>query len=460
VDFPFLDRRQELARLTNALSSPAGAFVCVYGRRRLGKSRLIQRALRGHRYAYYVGDDRDSALQRTALAREIGRILPGFESVRYPDWEPLLERWWKDAPANAVLAIDELPAIVATSPELPSLLQKFIDQRSQRRHVVLCGSSQRMMQGLVLDATAPLYGRAREILKLEPLAPYWLGRALKSNNAADIVERYCTWGGVPRYWELARDYASHWKAIQALVLDPLGVLHEEPARLLLDDVRDAARSASVLALIGQGCHRLSEIAGRLGLPATQLSRPLARLVDLGLVIRELPYGTSLRDTKRTLYRIADALLEFSYTFVEPNRSRLAAGQIAQVRAEVERQWPQLLGQRWEALVRSHLAGIRVLGGRWNAASRFWGRDARGAPLELDIVADAADGSGRVLVGEAKVTCRSTEVAGRLAELERKAAACPALVGKQIEPTLWILRIAGLGRVHRIFSAKELLSSRR
>lgn len=459
MDLPFLDRELEIRRIRRALADPAGALVCVYGRRRLGKSRLVQRALEGRPAVYYVGDDRDAAVQRVALAREIERLIPGFAAVAYPDWEALLDRWWRDAPTKAVLAIDELPAVVATAPELPSLFQKFLDARPPRgRRVVLCGSAQRMMQGLALDATAPLYGRAREILHLGPLPPAYLGRALRSRNAADVVERYCLWGGVPRYWELALDYKSHFAAVEDLVLDPLGVLHDEPARLLLDDVRDPARVASILALIGQGSHRLSEIAGRLAVPATQLSRPLARLVELGLILRETPFGISPRDSKRSLYRIADPLLDFCYTFVDPNRSRLGARQVRDVRREVERRWPQFLGRRWEHLVRERVAIAPVLGTRWKPAARWWGPGTGGAPLEIDIVAEAADDPEHVLVGEAKLAMRSSEVPSQLASLERRAAACPALTGKRVEPVLWVLRgDRRLARRPRVLLARDVVT---
>jgi AAA+ ATPase superfamily predicted ATPase len=459
VQLPFLDREQELKRIARALADPKGALVCVYGRRRLGKSRLVRRAIQGRRAVYYVGDDRDAAVQRAALAREMARLVPRFESVAYSDWETLLERWWHDAPPQAVLAIDELPSVVATAPELPSLFQKLLDRGQPRgRHLVLCGSSQSMMQGLVLDATGPLYGRAREILRLGPLSPAYLGRALRSKNAADVVERYCVWGGVPRYWELALDYKDLFSAVEELVLDPLGVLHDEPARLLRDDVRDPARAASILSLIGQGSHRLSEIAGRLGVPAPQLSRPMARLVDLGLIVRETPFGTSARDSKRSLYRIADPLLDFCYTFVDPNRSRLGARQIREVRREIEKRWPPFLGLRWEQLARDRVAAGPVLGTRWKPAARWWGPGAHGAPLEIDIVAEAANDPERILVGEAKLACKPGEVSSRLASLKQKAAACPALAGRQIEPVLWILcGDRGLARQARVLLAQDVVN---
>ena len=154
------------------------------------------------------------------------------------------------------------------------------------------------------------------------------------------------WGGVPRNWELAADYDSTGEAVAALILDRNGVLHGEPLRILLDDMGSPVQSNSLLALIGAGCHRLSEIGSRVGQPATNLSRPLSRLIDLGYVRRELPFGESTRSTKRSLYRLDDPFLLFWYRFVVPNRSRIA-----------------------------------LHGMRWNPASRWWGKGTDGVPLE-------------------------------------------------------------------------------
>ncbi|HMG24323.1 MAG TPA: ATP-binding protein, partial [Kofleriaceae bacterium] len=268
MSLPFVDRHAELARLRRALTAKASALVCVYGRRRVGKSRLVAEVLDGLPAVYYLADERDEHLQRRSLAREIERLVPGFGRVEYPDWDALLDRWSEAAPAGTVLAIDELPYLVAAAPALPSILQRRIDRGVGRQHWLLCGSSQRMMHGVVLDAAAPLYGRAREVVKVEPLAFPYLADALRIRRAEDAVEAFATWGGVPRYWELAAGAASLPDAQRDLVLDPLGILHAEPHRLLLDELKETTQAHSILALIGQGCHRSSEIAGRLGRPAT------------------------------------------------------------------------------------------------------------------------------------------------------------------------------------------------
>ena len=229
-----------------------------------------------------------------------------------------------------------------------------------------------MMQGLCLDAAAPLYGRAPEIIKVEPLDPTWIRKALPGRTEGELLEAYAVWGRVPRYWELARDSNSTSEAIRRHVLDPLGVLSNEPSRLLLDDMQEIAQASSILSLIGEGCHRISEIAGRIGKPATSLSRPLARLVDLGLVAREVPFGGPESGSKRSLYRISDPFLRFWFRFVLPHRSLAAARSWPALERDLRSFLPGHLGQVWEDLSRASVSRLEIGGSRWRPASRWWG----------------------------------------------------------------------------------------
>ena len=156
------------------------------------------------------------------------------------------------------------------------------------------------------------------------MPPPALHEALHLDPEESVVA-YSIWGGVPRNWELAADYDSTGEAVAALILDRNGVLHGEPLRILLDDMGSPVQSNSLLALIGAGCHRLSEIGSRVGQPATNLSRPLSRLIDLGYVRRELPFGESTRSTKRSLYRLDDPFLLFWYRFAVDGRPRQRSG---------------------------------------------------------------------------------------------------------------------------------------
>ncbi|MFZ1986940.1 MAG: ATP-binding protein [Desulfatitalea sp.] len=420
----FLDRENERLRLAKAFSSAEGTFCCLYGRRRCGKSRLLQESLPKRRSVYFMADEREPNIQRSALAATIARYLPGFDAVRYPDWDSLFARWWREAPMGTVLALDEFPYLVKSSPELPSVLQRWVDEnRSRPIHLIIAGSSQRMMMGLVLDANAPLYGRAREIIPVRPLGAGWIGNALQLNREVDLLDAYAFWGGVPRYWELANDSGGGWESIRRLVLDPLGVLHNEPNRLLLDDLKETTQAASILALIGQGCHRISEIGARLGKPATSLARPIQRLIELGLVRREQPFGASHMAGKKTLYRLDDPFLGFWFRYVEPNRSRLESGAVASVLKEIQQDFSLHRGQIWEALVRQSIPLLQIEGKEWMPAHRWWGAGTDKIQLEIDLLSESTDRQW-LLIGEVKSAMSAKDQKREEAGLQCKAGKLP------------------------------------
>ena len=109
----FLDRTEELTRLRRFLSLKEGALACLYGRRRIGKSRLLEELLKGCDYVIsHVADKSEAALQRARLAKDISSVLPGFDDVQYADWGVLLDRWQRDAPAGSVLIMaDDVKAM-------------------------------------------------------------------------------------------------------------------------------------------------------------------------------------------------------------------------------------------------------------------------------------------------------------------------------------------------------------
>ena len=396
----FLNRHDELARLRRVTMSAEGGLVVVYGRRRIGKTRLLLEWSREAGGLYTVADQSASEIQRRYFAEAVATRLPGFADVEYRDWPGLLARLARDAAAvgwRGPVIFDELPYLVGAAPELPSVLQRWLDHdaKQSRLVVAVAGSSQRMMQGLVLAPDAPLYGRAKELLDLHAIDAAYLGQAFGERSAARLVDLYTAWGGVPRYWELAREVARDvFTQIDQLVLDPLGPLHREPDRLLLEELPPALETRPLLDAIGAGAHRVSEIAARMARPATSLSRPLARLVSMGLVRREIPFGESEKAGKRSLYKIDDPFFRLWFRVVAPHRGALAAGSPSIRRDLLERHWPALAAQAWEELCRARLVG--VAGESWDPGSRWW----RGNEREWDVVSRTRDGR-KLLLGEAR-----------------------------------------------------------
>jgi len=399
----FIDRQNELERLDALVRRRAAGLVALWGRRRVGKTRLLMEWCGRHDGVYTVADQSAEAVQRRYFAEAVSVKLPGFSETEYADWPSLLRRISRDSRAigwRGPLILDEFPYLVASSPSLPSILQNWVDQESREGGllVAIAGSSQRMMQGLLLDAAAPLYGRAIEAFALTPIAAGWLGGALGLKEAVRQVRAYSVWGGIPRYWELAEPFGEDLGlSVDRLMLDPAGPLHHEPDRLLMEEFPSAAVLRPLLDVIGGGAHRLSEIAGRLGQPATSLSRPLGRLIDLGLVHKEIPFGESEKTSRRALYRISDPFFRCWFRVVAPHRALLATA-VSKARLTLWTAFrPHLTAAAWEDLCR---AAIPALCGDdptvWMPGRRWW----HGSAPEWDVVSATVAGDA-FLVGEVK-----------------------------------------------------------
>ena len=124
----FVDRIEETARLRDALSREKSSLVVVYGRRRLGKSTLIKRVL-SDSDVYFLADRSEGQHQRTLLAKVVAQVFPDFDKLTYPDWESLFRAVNYRTDKRFTLCLDEFPYLVEQSPELPSVLQKLVDEK-------------------------------------------------------------------------------------------------------------------------------------------------------------------------------------------------------------------------------------------------------------------------------------------------------------------------------------------
>ena len=416
----FLDRAEEMRRLDGMLLRP-GAFAVVRGRRRVGKSRLLIEWTRRHDGLYAVADQSAPPVQRRYLAGAVAERFPGFADVEYPDWRSFLTRLAVEAGRadwQGPFVLDELPYLLAADPALAGVLQNWLDRPERRLKLVVCGSSQHMMHGAILDDAAPLYGRAAEAFAVRPLQPGHLAEVFPFDAPRDMVSVYALWGGMPRYWELAQPFGDDLDAaVDALVLDPAGPLHGEPDLLLREETPPATALRPVLDVIGNGAHRVSEVAGRLGKPASSLSKPLASLMEMGFVRRETPFGSDPRSGRRSLYRIDDPFLRLWFRVVAPHRAALAAAPRETRLRYWERHRPGLESLAWEELCRMavpllHRSDTTLAElGPWEPAQRYW----RGHEPELDVVAYSVDGR-RLLVGEVKWSMKPAASSGARATL--------------------------------------------
>lgn len=433
----FVGRKKEIARLKETLKLEKPVLVVLYGRRRIGKSTLIKRVI-SENDIYFLADRSENHHQLMLLSEIIAKILPDFQKVNYPDWETLLRTLNYRSEKRFTLCLDEFPYIVEQAPELPSVLQKLIDEKQLKYNIILCGSSQNMMYGLCLDSSAPLYGRADTIMRLSPLKLPDLKDAL-SLDPVQTIQEYSVWGGVPRYWELRENRTSLYNALWDNVLSPNGTLYEEPVKLFQDDFKDLVKTATIMSYIGTGANRLSEIASRCQEPATNLSRPLKKLIDLGFLLRDIPFGVDEKNAKKSIYKIADPFMSFYYRFVVPNRSFIELERKKPIEQALNEHLSEYISNQWETLCREAITGNSLNGVLYGKAKRWWGtvnnEDGNPEQIEIDVIAESLD-KKYLLVGECKWTSQeNTQNLNK--QLLRKAKLLPFAQNRTIVPVLFL-----------------------
>jgi uncharacterized protein len=375
----FVNRTAELRELSAA--AKRGGLLVVYGRRRVGKTRLLRHWLQTHEGLYSQAIEAQRDLQLQQVFQDLRQKL---ETQIVPKtWNELLEilalqkRPW-------VLCLDEFPYLTAVDGTLPSRLQKWLDHSIPPGCLlILAGSSTRMMHTLFLHRAAPLYGRADKLLPVRPLDYGAFCQACRQKpGEMESFEKFACVGGIPKYWEFVESRQNVTALVETLYFDFAPYMEQEPQRILRDEGVAGLNALAVLEAVGRGAERPSEIAARLGTAQTNLSRLFQQLLDASILSRELPFGESLRSTKKVLYRLEDPTLRFWFRVYSPHQSL----------------WRKYAPVEKRTLIHGHAASVfeDFCRARYPGARRHWEPG-----VELDLVApDPATPQG-LLVAEVK-----------------------------------------------------------
>lgn len=392
-----LDRDTEWAALDRFVARRQSLAV-VYGPRRVGKSYLLDGlcgAAGGYRYQAIEGLP---AAQLADFGRAVGQWL-GAGPLQLSGWTDALERLGRvDA---AVVVIDELPYLLGSTPELPSILQRFVDA-GDGPPMMVAGSAMSTMTDLV-SPRAPLYGRAAAVLVPLPFAGRDLAKLWQVTDPTAALWIDAAVGGLPGYRPmLAPPGKSLDRWMVDEVLAPSSPLLDAAEATLAEATPSTSRGLfhTVLSAIASGERTFSGIGRVTGRPSGALTRPLALLERSGLVVR---VPDPLR-ARRYAYDLGDPHLRFWLSIVAPNRTALAAGNAPAVWASVqETTWrAQVLGPRWERVVRSWLAageGERIGPVDTVGTTTVADRSER-TTYEVDVIAQR--GREVVALGEAKL----------------------------------------------------------
>jgi AAA+ ATPase superfamily predicted ATPase len=414
----FLGRTEETARLAAELDlvrrTGRGRFVWLHGRRRVGKSRLVQEFCdsTGARYCFYQAParPRDEALGEFVEAVQESTLATAdaFEGASYAGWSAALRAAAQGATAEApaILVLDELPYLVEHDPGFAADLQKAWDRTLERAPVlVICiGSDVRMMDELVRER-APLHGRPTLELHVMPLDPRAVGEITGAETPEDAFDRYLVVGGFPLLAASWPPGTSLKQFLTAALTDDQTPFVTTALRIFASEFQRELQAERVIETIGHGETAHGRIADRSGVKGNTLTVALDVLTtQKQLVTRSTPYAVP-PGKQPARYAVIDAYLRFWLRFVGPHIAELSRGRPDLVIARIERDWTTYRGRAVEPVVRVALERLLAdpdrsgrLGGAQHVGS-WWKRDHS---IEVDLVGgDAPDPKHIGFVGSIK-----------------------------------------------------------
>jgi len=389
----FIGREKELNTLDKLYNSDKFEFVVIYGRRRVGKTALINRFIEDKKAIYFMGVESNEKQNLENLSRSMLALNNGIQTeLSFLSFQAALEYAFQSAVTERiVLVMDEYPYVARASKSLASTLQLLIDKYkdSSKLMLILCGSSMSYMEDHVLAYKAPLYGRRTAQMKIQPFDFEESCQYFKSYSDEDKALLYGIVGGTPQYLLQMSDKLSVEENIKITFLNPMAFLYEEPVNLLKQEVREPAIYNAIITAIATGYSRMSEISSRVGEDTNVCSGYIKNLMNLGIVKKETPYGE--KESRKSTYSIEDNMFRFWYRFVPNNSSVIERGATDLVYKRIEAQLPDYMGSVFEEICKQYL-WKQLLTGKapveFTSLGRWWGNDpVRKCQTEVDIMGE-------------------------------------------------------------------------
>ena len=409
----FVGRENELKQLNKMYVKDGFQMAVLYGRRRVGKTTLIDAFAKDKAVLYFTAQQRSSLQNLVQFSRCVYAFfgLPQ-DGAAFVDWRSAFSYVAQAAQQRGgepfLFVFDEFPYAAETEPSLPSVLQIAIDHDLKQANIkiILCGSNEGFMESEVLGRKSPLYGRRTMQLKVKPFDCFDAARMLPGLSPQEHVTYYATFGGTPYYLAQVDASAPYEENVTELMFNTSGVLYEEPLMLLRQELREPALYNSILDAIGSGETSPKRIAERAGVNASSMSKYLMTLLNLGIIQREVPFGDNPDTSRKAMYSLCDSFFAYWYAFVSKSVGAIeaGAGEAAARRTAFGQALQTYIGKQFEAVCKQWVIRKNAVGELPFLASafgRWWGTDPREkAEADIDLIA-ADKHSKSILLGECK-----------------------------------------------------------
>lgn len=317
----FIGRQKELQALNRLYQNDDFQMTIMYGRRRVGKSTLLQQFIQGKRAVYYTAIRSSSQRNLDLLTqRTVEALVPELQGISFQTYEQLFSFLSKQTKyQRTVVILDEFPYLAEQDASLLSILQKYIDTEwlQGKMYLILCGSSVSFMEDEVLSEKSPLFGRRTSQLHLQPFNYLEAAKFVPSYTAEEKAIVYGVTGGIAKYLSLFNDAKTLDDNLKQLFFNTMGYLYEEPANLLTQEFRSISTYSAIIEAVAAGRTKMSTIADLTHMDTPKITHAIHNLLETGILKKEYAI-TDENNRKKVKYVLADNMFRFWYQFVAPD----------------------------------------------------------------------------------------------------------------------------------------------
>ena len=381
----FVNREAEMKKLMKIAESKKAELALIYGRRRVGKSRLLTEFAKKTNALYLLAD-----LSKNILDVFSTQIPDEF--VRFGSWDDFFEYLLKSK--HKIIIIDEFQYLYEIDKSWPTILQRWWERiKNTNKKIILCGSIISTIYKISMGYGSALYGRKTAEICIEPLKFKHIGKFFPKYSIDELIKTYSVLGGVPRYLEEFDPEIGLEENIKDKVFNRVSFLYNEPMNLLFEEFREPAPYVSILTAITQGYTRFNEISGFSRIDVNKLPKYMMVLERVKLISKEIPVTDQKIKTRNTRYRILDNFYRFWFRFVFREKSRIELGLEDYAFKSMLKEFNTYVGKVFEDVCKEFLIEMRPF--PFTKIGRWWHKDK-----EMDVVA-LNEQTKQIIFGECK-----------------------------------------------------------
>jgi uncharacterized protein len=339
----FVDRKQEISLLNKIYDQGKAELILLYGRRRIGKTRLLKEFIKDKNSFYFIGD----------ISAD---ILKTFETVikerfvKFQNWDDFFDFLTIEGKKRAVVILDEFQYLYKVEKAWPTIMQRrWEDLKNTKIMIILCGSIISSIYKIAMGYGSALYGRKTYEIELTSLSFIDSKNFMKQYNIEDFVYIYTTTGGIPRYLEEMNDNISIWENIKENIANKNCFLYREPLNLFYEEFKNPSVYLSIIHSLSEGEKKFNEISTIADISMGKLTKYLNVLERVKIIKKIVPVTEKKERTRNTQYILMDNYIRFWFKFIYPNRSFIELDETSSVISKLKKELNSLVGYSFEEI---------------------------------------------------------------------------------------------------------------